>query len=224
MEAAQFAFLYVPFGLFFGKCLFPQTAFALRDPHEDENAKKRKEHPQDLGYWDDLLFRAQLEVQCVLASWFIMPYRIGTESMERAFHIFLAKPFDEGSQLIYAVIEAITESFPQTIIQVHALLTIPDINKWICIASIIIAAFAITKHALFFYFNIESLSLARQHFGHDDAVQYVVSVERTDNAGAVRGFTISSSLIDVIIWELEGPMLKPKKRIRPLESMEQNSR
>lgn len=57
MEAAQFAFLYVPFGLFFGKCLFPQTAFALRDPHEDENAKQRKENPQDLGYWDDLLFR-----------------------------------------------------------------------------------------------------------------------------------------------------------------------
>lgn len=75
-------------------------------------------------------------------------------------------------ELIYAVIEAITESFPQTIIQFHALLTIPDINRWICIASISIAAFAITKHALFFYFNIESLSLARQHFGHDDAVQY----------------------------------------------------
>ena len=136
----------------------------------------------------------------VLVGWIYMPFRIGYDSFQKAYWIINKTPFDEGSQvnhisslsytctyisifflllyiskLIYALIEAITESLPQTIIQLYALFTLPGVNEFLAVLSIVIAFLAIIKHSLFFYFNQESLSLARQHFGHDDFVQRLVS-------------------------------------------------
>ena len=73
-------------------------------------------------------------------------------------------------ELIYAIIEAISESFPQTILQLYSLYEY-DVDPLICMLSIVIATLAIGKHSIFFYLNKDSLSLARQHFGHDDAIK-----------------------------------------------------
>merc|ERR1712157_616482 len=120
-----------------------------------------------------------------------MPYTIGKESLERSWWVITRIPFEEGSQLIYAIIEAISESFPQAILQLYSMYEY-DVDPEICITSIAIATLAIGKHSIFFFLNKDSLSLARQHFGHDDAVQQVAKVERKIG-GQLSCFTISAS-------------------------------